>query len=329
VIEKFDNTIASARTTVYCGVDVHRDLPEVVARFREPSSPPIPPDTDGGTASTPKLVALLEALIDATPKPFQARFVDMEKAARAGKPVNLLDVVTRCCRVLRDGRMTDIEGARFKIAAWNLITFMAFELIDQIAKAGGVERKPIQEEGGKPPGLVERVPVQSQFFIAILMARRQNVDPLSQMLEPAEAIGTVDDSMVVGLDFFETGPAERDKIVAFERLLWARLFENSHAQDYDLKCTDWPCPLAKCPDPSCHRQDLYGRLAADRRQERQHYVIVPKGSGSRWEPIAKVVHEVAFIEPGDSAAATIGINEFELAALIRDFLKLSATKEMR
>jgi len=326
VLANFSTTIAKARTGFFCGVDAHADLPAVVARLRGPSLPPISPANGGDTASTPKLVRFLAALIDATPQSFRPRFVDMEKAARATKSVNLLDVVSWCCTVLRDARMLDTESARFKTAAWDLITFMAFDLIDQITKVGGVEKQPIQERDGKQPGLVERLPVQSQLFVAILMARRQNVDPLSQMLRPTEPVGTVDDSMVLGSDLFETGPSERDRIVAFERLLRARLFDDPN---YELKCTAWPCTLAKCPDPDCPRQSLYGRLAADRRQGRQHYVIVSKGSGVRWESIAKVAQEIAFVERGDSAAATIGINEFELAELIRDFLKLSSTKEIR
>jgi hypothetical protein len=312
VIEKLAET---ARTSFYCGVNVHRDLPEAVAGIVGRPAPLALDDSTGASVPTPEMLRLMQALVSTVPKRHQEWFAPLQAEAEQGRPVNLAAVVGTCCATLEEGKMAPAEHRGFSEAAWDLITFMTSDLV------GKMKSRFLPHAPGDKPGEILAVPVRSHFLVALLLAR--NPDP-RRLLLPSSfgAVSPHDHSRLARFLPFETGPAKVDRVFQFEALLWKDLFPAEPA--YVLGCTEAACVTGNCAR-DCDRRPLYGRLGADAAKGQPHFWVIDPGMADKWSEIAAKAKEVVFVEPG--VGATIGIDEDRLAVLISDFLKLSTSKE--
>jgi hypothetical protein len=309
VIAAFSGPVSVAQTTYYCGVDVHRDLPEVVRSL----SPSVATTSGGGAATTASSFALqpyLEALLPAVPKNFQAEFQALLEDAKASKPVGLVGVVALCCRVLEDSPQNVELRARFSDPAWDLITFMVGELLDPL--------RPRSSGVATVPGEITCVPAKTHLLVGLLLAK--NPDP-RRLLRPDKkgAVSRDDLSPALRAGLFEPGPAEADRMLQFETLLWRSVYPTETS--YGLGCKEVSCVLSSCAR-DCDRRDLYSRLGAEAAKGRPRFLVINPGAGSAWKDIAAKAREVIFVESDGNATA--GLDDGKLAVLIGDFLKLTA-----
>ncbi len=312
VITSFSNSIASAQTTFYCGVDVHGHLPEVVQALAVPGAPvDSRPFTDSASLA---LVPHIEALVLAVPKAFQRDFEALLDDARQSKSVGLVGVVGMCCMVLETMARDPEARAKFTDPAWDLITFMVREVVNPLKHRVDGHRA--------GTGQILRVPAKAHFLVALLLAK--NPDPRRMLLPSWRGAVSPDDlSHAARWAPFETGPAEPDRMFQFEALVWQALSPNE--PKYALTCNEASCSTAICAR-ECNRRNLYARLGADAAKGRPHFLMINPGSEAAWRDIAAKAKEVVFVEPG--GGATAGLDEDQLAFLISDFLKLTSKETL-
>lgn len=316
VIASFSNPIALSRTSFYCGVDVHRHLPEVVDDLLGTTAPAVAAGPTRGVAATPTLLGLIRTLVNTVPKPLQPGFLGLQADAEKSQPVNLVGVVAMCCVVLQEGRMAPSAEQAFTEAAWDLIAFMVRELVGSIK--GGLARAAKVERQGE----ILRVPARTHFLVALLLAK--NPDPRYLLMPDSVGPVSLHDHSLGGRSIpLETGPAEIDRMALFEALLWKDLFPNVPA--YTLGCKESACLVDTCA-LECNKRILYGRLKADAAMGRPHFWVIDPRRTEQWKEIAAKAKEVVFVEPG--VGATTGIDEDQLAQLINRFLELTASKEI-
>lgn len=305
----------TARTSFYCGVNVHEHLPQLVEDVVGKPLLHSMVDVAGTSTSTSELVRLLRALLATVPKRTQDWFVPLQAEAELGRPVNLAAVVAACCTTLEEGRMAAPEHRAFAEAAWDLVTFMVGELVGKM-KGSPVSRVPPEKRGE-----ILTVPVRTHFFVALLLAK--NPDP-RRIFEagPFAPVSPQDHSRMARFVPIETGPSQCDRVFDFESLLWKDLFPT--APLYTLGCKEPSCSPTTCA-LDCDRRPLYGRLAADRDRGRPHFWVIDPREAQHWQKIATQVRDLVFVQPG--VGETLGIDEDRLAILVSDFLKLSRSKE--
>jgi hypothetical protein len=305
----------TARTSFYCGVNVHEHLPQVVEAVVGRPLPHSSVDVAGVSTFTSELVRLLRVLLATVPKRMQDWFVPLQAEAEAGRPVNLAAVVAACCTTLEEGRMAGPEHRAFAEAAWDLVTFMVGNLV------GTMKGSPVSRVPPDKLGEILTVPVRTHFFVALLLAK--NPDP-RRIFEPGPfaPVSPQDHSQKARFVPMETGPSQCDRVFDFESLLWKDLFPT--APPYSLGCKEPSCGPTTCA-LDCDRRPLYGRLAADRDRGRPHFWVIDPREAQHWQKIAAQVRDLVFVQPG--VGATVGIDEDRLAILVSDFLKLSASKE--
>lgn len=308
VLTSFANSIARAQTTFYCGVNLHRDLPEVVKDLAIPGAPV--GSSSATTAASLALVPYIEDLLPVVPKAFLSDFQALLDDARQSKPVGLVGVVALCCMVLEDAPKDLDLRTRFGEPAWDLIAFMVAGLV-------GPLRHQVSEIATKP-GEVIRVPAKTHFMVALLVARKTHARDLL-LPGPKGAISRDDLSLATRSMPFEVGPAEPDRMFQFEALVWKAIFPSEPG--YALGCKENTCVRATCKN-ECSRRDLYDRLGADSEKGHPHFLMINPASGAAWKDIAAKAKEIVFVEPDGSATA--GIDEGRLAFLISDFLKLTS-----
>jgi hypothetical protein len=295
------------------GVDLHRDLPDAVRR-NAPSIRPkrmssvttIPPSASGSTGCLRgRLSSMVEALLLSAPA---AHCPSLGKMFDADPPPDLCTVVAALIGVLEHiGNGTDRHT--FARSGYDLISRLSFELADRVENAG--EMKPNVAGGGT----LIIVPVRTDLLVAILMARAQDADHLRLVPHKHDArsadaieIGASDRIDMDGL--VEAGPGREAWVLQFEHLLWSWLFPNELTPQL----------------PKRLREHLYGELDALKRRKRAPFAVVDTGEGSKVAEIARAIPRVTFIERGADKAGRLGLDEFELAKLIRDFLKLSTSE---
>lgn len=313
VITSFANSIASAQTTFYCGVNLHRDLHEVVNALAILGAP-----AGSSPATTPASLALIpyiDALIPVVPKAFQTEFQALLEDAKQSKPVGLIGVVALCCMVLEDAPKDANLRTKFGEPAWDLIAFMVRGLVDSLRQHPAVV--------ASKPGEVVRVPAKTHFLVGLLLGKTGHPRDLL-VPGPKGAISRDDLSLVARSIPFEPGPAEPDRMFQFETLVWKAIFPSEPG--YALGCKENTCVLVTCAR-DCNRRELYDRLGADAvKGSRPHFLIINPGSGAAWKDIASKAKEIVFVEPDGSA--TTGIDEGRLAFLISDFLKLTSKENL-
>lgn len=253
--------------------------------------------------------------------------------------MNLIDVVQACCDVLRSSAMKKQNSANkqcFLESAWDLITCLAYEIIDTIDSNAKGTARPIPDS--RP---VEVVPVETSLFAQILLARRRNVENLKDQVYSGNS-GFAKGKWQIpfqgkdpkgNFSAWESGPNEDDAIVEFERLLWPFVFKGKDEANwpYQLKCEKKRCNC-KCDTPGCCRKLLYSRLRTADKDE-CYYVITEKSEntekgkkckGSQLQHLAASFTQIAFVElSGSQVLATTGIDENDFARLIAKLLNFS------
>jgi len=260
--------------------------------------------------SSRDLVPCLEAILLVAPWSFQPEFQSFLDDAYASKPVGLVDVVALCCRALEDIPKNVDQWASFSDLAWDLITAMVQQVVTSL--------KGHPQKTTLPAGEILGVPAKTSFLVGLLLAKK--VEPRKTLARGLTGAVSIDDlSAVVPADLFESGPAEVDRRLQFETLVWRSLFPT--LPSFSLGCNKPNCEISTCAH-SCGRRTLYVRLGSDARMGRPHFVMINPGSGSAWKDIATKATEIVFVEPDGSA--TSGLDEDQLAFLISKFLELTS-----
>jgi hypothetical protein len=184
-----------------------------------------------------------------------------------------------------------------------------------------------------PQGRIANVPVSTYLFVAVLVAQGQGASSVAMHLDGKDQLVHGDhelrgDDMVFAL-------TTSDAVCLFEQALW-RVWLQRGADPYTPGCG---CTLDACEDhrlkrdqkgkcnQNCHRYVLYNELSISNRNKARPFYMVQDTNKEEWESIASQIRDVSFICFGGDGVAPSPVDEDTLAWKIRDFLRVTTSRE--
>jgi hypothetical protein len=288
-LERLRSAPAFSQTTLFRGVDLHRELLELL---RDVESQPPPPPSFPGADIPEELLNRLQSrigeLLDAAPA---AARPDVQKLLTLGGKLPDLCVVLRdLCLVLRP-MSHGKERRRFARAVLD-----ASSTLGECILVTAPEFRS-QEQTADAPITMETA-LMGEFWMAAQQHRSWRLASSETGVAPVDGLY---DCAKRGL--LEVGPDIEDWILAFEKLLWDEFFPHI---DYN---------------PEKHRLTLKGELQTQKDFDAQAFALVEEWQP--WRSIEQRVPEVRFFLRAMPGTTSPPLDQYRLAALLRRLLTLA------